>query len=410
MNSNKRQVMFVVLVLVLLGSAVAGYKNIRLGFPLLPGESAHIWDVEAQINFGAKDGPVKVSLAMPEPGGQFSVLDATYASPGYGFREIERDGVERVEWTRREARGKQTVYYKIKVQDSLPQSKSDDEQDGGLEESAEDVAGQSPYVPELDGSYRAAAAGLIERMREQSSDDLSFSSLLIQALNQPKTEPEAAYLDDLVNESMSSGKYSRTDLMLRILQDAGLPVRKVRGVALDDGRRNQPLVDMVEVSTGGEWYMFDPVTGVEGMPENFLPWQRGGVSLLDVTGGYHSGITFSTISRTVPVEELAKTSAMQNSAALVDFSLYSLPIEEQNAYRYILLVPIGTLIVVLMRILVGLKTSGNLYAGSDLSCLSTDQPAGRPDYIRQHCIDRSVESALFSAGLTCSLWHEYRRR
>ena len=361
MNSNKRQVMFVVLVLVLLGSAVAIYKNMMLGFPLLPGESARIWDVEARISFRANNGPVNVSLAMPEPGRQFSVLDATYASPGYGFRQVDRDGIERVEWTRRDASGQQTLYYKIKVQDSLPASASAGVTEGVKEtgeETPENVQSQVPYVAAMEGSYKVAATGLIDKVREQSSDELSFTSLLITALSQPDMESEAAFLEDLVADTSSPGRYSLTDLVMRMLQDAGLPARKVRGVSLEDSRRNQPLVDMVEVYADGEWHMFDPRTGVEGMPDNFLPWQRGGVSLLDVSGGHNSGITFSSISRTVPVEELAVTSGKQTSAALVDFSLYSLPLEEQNAYRYILLVPIGTLIVAVMRILVGLKTSG----------------------------------------------------
>ncbi|EGG99669.1 hypothetical protein imdm_833 [gamma proteobacterium IMCC2047] len=43
---------------------------------------------------------------------------------------------------------------------------------------------------------------------------------------------------------------------------------------------------------------------------------------------------------------------------MVDFSIYSLPIEEQNAFKAILLVPIGALIVVILRTLVGIRTSG----------------------------------------------------
>ena len=44
--------------------------------------------------------------------------------------------------------------------------------------------------------------------------------------------------------------------------------------------------------------------------------------------------------------------------ALINFSLYTLPLEEQALFKGILLIPVGVLVVVLMRILVGLKTSG----------------------------------------------------
>ncbi|MTI12358.1 inactive transglutaminase family protein [Sansalvadorimonas verongulae] len=356
MNSNKKQVLFVVMALVVLGLSVAIYKNVSLGFPFFPGESALIWDVEAKVTFKAEDGPAMVSLAMPEPGGHYSILDSTHATPGYGFRSVEHDGVERVEWTRRTASGQQNLYYKIKVQDSLPETAVSP--GVGVSDDNERVAGATLYFPELEGAYRVAADNLIDTIRAQSSDDLSFASLLISSLNETKSRPNAAFLNDLLSSHNSVTRYTRVDLIMKLLQDAGLPVRKVRGVMLENSRRNQPLVDMVEVLTGKDWHMLNPQSGAEGMPKNFMPWQRGGVSLLDITGGHNSRITFSALSRSVPVSELAVTAARHSRAALVDFSLYSLPIEEQNAYRYILLVPIGTLIVVLMRILVGLKTSG----------------------------------------------------
>jgi hypothetical protein len=44
--------------------------------------------------------------------------------------------------------------------------------------------------------------------------------------------------------------------------------------------------------------------------------------------------------------------------ALVDFNIYSLPIEKQTIFKMLLLIPIGALVVVIFRVLVGLKTSG----------------------------------------------------
>ncbi|WP_339067227.1 7TM domain-containing protein [Teredinibacter turnerae] len=42
----------------------------------------------------------------------------------------------------------------------------------------------------------------------------------------------------------------------------------------------------------------------------------------------------------------------------MEFSIHSLPVEEQALFKGILLVPVGVLVVVLMRVLVGLRTSG----------------------------------------------------
>jgi hypothetical protein len=43
---------------------------------------------------------------------------------------------------------------------------------------------------------------------------------------------------------------------------------------------------------------------------------------------------------------------------LLNFSIHSLPIAEQSMFKTIMLIPIGALIVVFMRVIIGLKTSG----------------------------------------------------
>ncbi|MGB5804423.1 MAG: 7TM domain-containing protein, partial [Vibrio anguillarum] len=43
---------------------------------------------------------------------------------------------------------------------------------------------------------------------------------------------------------------------------------------------------------------------------------------------------------------------------LLNFSIHSLPLEEQAMFKTIMLIPIGALIVVFLRVIIGLKTSG----------------------------------------------------
>lgn len=356
MTKGRNPLLFIVLGLTLLACALVGYKHLVLGFPLLPGEQTRVWDVEAQIVFRGKGEPVRASLAMPEPGSRFRVLDTTFVSPDYGFQQVRRHDVDRAEWTRREASGRQTLYYKIKVQERP--SPALDPAAAGAAAQPQQAGDSSVFLPTLSGAYQVAAEHLIREVRKQSADDASFASLLVRALNQTDVVPDADFLDELTRGKGADPSYTRTQLVMRLLQDAGLKVRLVVGIALASGRRAQPMVEMVEIDTAGQWQMLDPRTGEAGVPEDFLPWQRGGVSLLDVDGGEQSRVTFSALSRSVSSKELAVAAGRQSHAALVDFSLYSLPVEEQNAYRYILLLPIGTLVVALMRILVGIRTSG----------------------------------------------------
>ncbi|WHI50377.1 7TM domain-containing protein [Microbulbifer sp. MLAF003] len=69
-------------------------------------------------------------------------------------------------------------------------------------------------------------------------------------------------------------------------------------------------------------------------------------------------MTFSVIANDVPARDVSMRSTSQDKEALVDFSIYSLPIEQQSIFKLILLVPVGALVVVLLRVFVGLRTSG----------------------------------------------------
>ncbi len=104
--------------------------------------------------------------------------------------------------------------------------------------------------------------------------------------------------------------------------------------------------------------MYDLEKGKIQKDDNFLIWRSGGSSILDVTGAKNSKISFSVSKRQVPTRYLVDNKNIIENSAVLDFSLFSLPISEQNAYRHMLLVPFGALVVVLLRVFVGLRTSG----------------------------------------------------
>ncbi len=115
---------------------------------------------------------------------------------------------------------------------------------------------------------------------------------------------------------------------------------------------------MLEVYDGKRWQLYDLNKGKVTRDKNFFIWKKGGEALLDVTGAKKSNIRFSVNERQVPVKYLLDKKELLDKAAILDFSLFSLPVSEQNAYRHILLVPFGALVVVLLRVLVGIRTSG----------------------------------------------------
>lgn len=127
-------------------------------------------------------------------------------------------------------------------------------------------------------------------------------------------------------------------------------------IQLEDGRRRQSIQHMNEVWNGSAWILFNPETGTQPTHPNLLVWDESNVSLLDVVGGQNSQVMFSMISQKVSPQQA--TDSKVEADGLLNLSIHSLPLEEQAMFKTIMLIPIGALIVVFLRVIVGLKTSG----------------------------------------------------
>src|SRR5690554_6852991 len=114
--SPKGQVYLFAILFILIGLGLTIYKSTVLQFPLLPDTERKVWDIEAKITFDSGNTPLTLSLALPAKQQQYRILDEVFASSGYGFT-IEDNHQRRAIWTRREASGPQTLYYRLKITD-----------------------------------------------------------------------------------------------------------------------------------------------------------------------------------------------------------------------------------------------------------------------------------------------------
>jgi hypothetical protein len=325
--------------------AVAGlcftiYKAAFLHFPLFPNAERQAWSIEAKLTFDASGKPVSVNLALPESQQQYVLLDEVFASAGYGFSVQEEGEHRRASWTRQVARGPQTLYYKMEVTERLEELASDGE------------AKPEEIVPPLwTPVEKVAASGLIRNARRLSADNASFTEQLLKMMvGQVAQDAQLLY--------EASGGQSTAQLAIKLLADAGISARMVRGIYLENRLYNQKADELVEIFDGQKWVIFDPRTATRGIPKNFFMWQRGGRSMLDVIGGTGSQVRFSVLANDISAKAIALKEAKSQNVALIDFNIYSLPIDKQTIFKLLLLVPIGALVVVIFRVLVGLKTSG----------------------------------------------------
>jgi hypothetical protein len=132
----------------------------------------------------------------------------------------------------------------------------------------------------------------------------------------------------------------------------------VHGIELQGRQRNAEPVTWLEVHDGDQWRYFNPMTGEENLPERFLVWWRGNEPLISVEGGSNVQVDFAVQENHLDAVAIAETQAAQQGARAIDFSLYSLPIQTQAVYSVLLMIPIGALIMVILRNFVGIDAFG----------------------------------------------------
>lgn len=338
MNASKIQISLIAGTLFLLGVGLTLYKAIGLGFPLLPGEYREVWTIESKVSLKPTGGPVQVDLRLPQSLAGWALLEEHFASSGFTFTVVDEKKSRDARWTRQNLERSTTLYYKMQAYRPV-------------DSELNDIPPTDIDKPLLEEDQLAAVDRLISLLREQSSDTQSFVSLLVTEFNSDSQHMDTQFLLGTFEEPPQ-------EVMLAVLAYASVPAQAVRGIRLEDGRRRQTLSSLLEFHDGKRWTIIDPESGSLGMPANFFVWQRGGGAILGVMGGRDSSLEFALVSNNLPVKTVLVMEEKANEFSVLDFSIYALPVEQQGVFKGLMLIPVAALVVVIMRILVGLKTSG----------------------------------------------------
>ncbi|EAS64176.1 gonadoliberin III [Photobacterium angustum] len=321
--------------LIIAGLGLSMYRHDVYGVPWTPGDERAVWEVEARVQFDAVGDPVQVKMATPETQEGFTLIDeSTSSPPGYSVLIHDTKEGHQADWATRTAMGKQVLYYKTQLLvDDQAQYK-------------EIPPKGEPAAVSLSNPQQTAATALLTQARNLSANNTTFTRELIRQLQDKQNQNASVLLDSM----------SLQEAITNLLSLEGIHSRIVSGLKLEDGRRRQTVMPMVEVWDNNSWKLFNLTTGEEGKPSDVMIWNQQGSAMLDVVGGRNSNISFSIIAQDITPQRA--TQEKIKAEDLLNFSIHSLPLEEQAMFKTIMLVPIGALIVVFLRVIIGLKTSG----------------------------------------------------
>ena len=324
----------------LVGVITFAYKTLVMNFPIMPDEVEELWRIDVRVGVKASGDPVIVTLQIPKNERTHTVVDQTFVAQGYGLTTIPRGANMQAVFSIRKSEGEQALYYRAvllrqKTERNPPKSK--------------------PQFARLSlkGLELEAASSLSRTLLSQSANEESLVSLILQRLRSPEPGRELALL---LGESPTTEKKVRVAVALLTL--ARVPARSVHGVELRPISRSAEIQHWLEVYQNGLWQPYNPIDGRNVVPENSIPWWRGPVALANVQGAERTALDVS-VSR---VYEVALTAALKDArvfdSALVSFSVFALPIQTRAVYQILLVVPVGILLLVIFRNIIGIKTFG----------------------------------------------------
>ena len=337
---KQRYVYALAALLTILGLSVFFYKWQGLGFPLTEDQETPVWTIEAAVHFDSGPGSIKVQLLVPTLTPGFRMLNENSVSRGYGFNLNYGSGGREAKWAIRRADGEQTIYYRISVYE-----------DDSVDES--DTTPPFPPMPVINEPMKTAVDVLVDYVSDHSADTASFTTELLRRMNDPSPDPNV--------ELLLSGVSTNTEfvnVVTTLLASARIPARMVHGLPLAGRQRSAQFVSWLEVHDGDRWLYFNPATGEENLPDRFFVWWRGNDPLVNVEGGSNVRVDFAVQENHLDAVAIAETQAAQSGGSAFDFSLYSLPIQIQAVYSVLLMIPIGALIMVIMRNFIGIDAFG----------------------------------------------------
>ncbi|MDA7086611.1 inactive transglutaminase family protein [Pseudomonas sp. SA3-5] len=340
MRSLNLHLKILITLLVGLGILITAYQIFILGIPLTEDETDDLWNIDARVEFQASPRePVKLQMFVPPLNQDYVSLNESFISNNYGVSINRANGNRKVTWSARRASGKQTLYYRLVLTKRY---------------SGEQAKSEGPIFRDsipVEGAEKIAAEALLAPIRQHSADVETFISETIKRVNNANDDNVKLLLG---GDASTAKKADAIELLLSI---AHVPMERVHTIRLATEIQQNPEL-WLRSFNGEKWLYFNPDTGQQGMPNDRLIWWIGDESLVSLEGGKQANVSFTLSNSEMNAIRLAKLTDENTDADFLEYSMYSLPLSTQKTFQIMMVIPIGVLVILILRNLGGLQTLG----------------------------------------------------
>ena len=340
MRSLTLHLKVLITLLVSLGILITAYQIFIQGIPITEDETDDLWNIDAKVEFQASPrDPIKVQMFVPPLNRDYVSLNESFISNNYGVSINRADGNRKVTWSARRASGNQTLYYRLVLTKRYSGEKPKDK--GPIFRDS---------IP-VEGPEKIAAEALLAPIRQHSADVETFISETIKRVNNLNDDNVKLLLS---GDPSTPNKARVIELLLSI---AHVPMERVHTIRLVSEQAQSPEL-WLRSFNGENWLYFNPESGEQGLPSDRLIWWTGDEPLITVDGGKKAQVTFSMNNSEMNAIRLAKLTDENTDADFLEYSLYGLPLQTQQTYQIMIMIPIGVLVILILRNLGGLQTLG----------------------------------------------------
>ena len=329
--------------LLLLSVALISYRILWLGYPAFPAAPGNAWQIsmDAYVKAAGKEATVRIGL--PFSYGERIVVEERIHSGTLNFNLLRQGPNQIGVWSGAPGAGEEVIHYSATILIRPKRSGKVKPPD------------KEPLPANIGKEEQSLVQRLAKRWIELPPSHRFRAIVAMVKRGWGVPAPEA---HDLEAWAVMEKKYGRPMALQFLLRTAGFPSRIVTGFHLVESVATSPLA-WIEVWTGQEWERFHPETGemLEKRLE-FLPLTFGEMPAIQISQGELPEVRW-TISRQILSQWRMHFEEIMRSRRFLDrWSLFRLPFQFQETFRILILVPVGALIICVLRNLIGFPTFG----------------------------------------------------
>ncbi len=338
----KRPALITAIALMVISLAIAAYRVFSLGYPVLPAAPVYVWNLQFSGVLHGTGKNALFLLSLPSEQHGHIILEESIGSGKLSFSLLKEYDNRVGVWSGKTDEKGEYVSYRATV---LFQHKG----------AAIPMPPPTVHYPQnVAGEDRAVIGELVKQWLPMNTP-LRLQSALRFLKRHGSGRPGG---DNASRPLEALQKYDNQTKLLSLLAAVNIPARTVEGLLLHEGMTGRTLT-WVEAWTGQRWEHIDP-SDMENIPEGslFMPLSAGGMSVIRISGGELTGKRFD-LSRNIMSRWSLFFERISRSDRLLDrWSLFRLPPEFQQTFRILLLVPLGALLISVLRNIVGIQTFG----------------------------------------------------